>query len=112
MTYPTATLASSRRRPGRLFWVEMSMAVATAALAVLTLAWPDWVEATTGLSPDQHNGSFEWELTLILAAATLVLGALASLSCRAGERASASRSAARSGPYASLARIMSRCSST
>jgi hypothetical protein len=33
-------------------------------LAVLTIFWPDWIEALTGYDPDQHNGTVEW-LTVI-----------------------------------------------
>jgi hypothetical protein len=64
-------------RPGRLFWAETALALLTAALAILTVAWTDWIEAVFGFDPDHHNGSFEWELTLALAVVTLVLGALA-----------------------------------
>jgi len=28
-------------------------------LAVLTVVWPDWIEVTTGLDPDQHSGAIE-----------------------------------------------------
>jgi hypothetical protein len=64
-------------RAGRLFWAETALAVLTASLAILTSVWPDWIEAVFGFDPDHHNGSLEWELTLALAVATLILGALA-----------------------------------
>jgi hypothetical protein len=29
-------------------------------LVVLTIVWPDWIEALTAYDPDQHAGSVEW----------------------------------------------------
>ena len=47
-------------------------ALASAALLGLTLARPDWLELLTGVDPDRHNGSFEWMLVAVCAAAALV----------------------------------------
>ena len=55
---------------GRLrkrFWVESGSAIATAALAVLTLFWHDWIEVT-GWDPDRHSGLLEWLVVAALAA--------------------------------------------
>ena len=35
-------------------------------LAVLTILWPDWIEALTGYDPDQHDGTVEWLIVLAL----------------------------------------------
>jgi hypothetical protein len=57
------------------FWIESVLAGLCAFLAVLTWLWRDWIEAVTGLSPDNQEGSFEWSLV----AALLVLCVVASL---------------------------------
>jgi hypothetical protein len=33
---------------------------------VLTIVWPDWIEALTGYDPDQHNGTVEWLIVIAL----------------------------------------------
>jgi hypothetical protein len=35
-------------------------------LAVLTIFWPDWIEALTGYDPDQHDGTVEWLILIAL----------------------------------------------
>jgi hypothetical protein len=35
-------------------------------LAILTIFWPDWIEALTGYDPDQHNGTVEWLVVIAL----------------------------------------------
>jgi hypothetical protein len=35
-------------------------------LAVLTIFWPDWIEALTGYDPDQHDGTVEWLIVTAL----------------------------------------------
>jgi hypothetical protein len=35
-------------------------------LAVLTIFWPDWIEALTAYDPDQHNGTVEWLMVIAL----------------------------------------------
>jgi hypothetical protein len=51
------------------FWLEAVFASLCGFLAVLTLFWRNWIEATTGFDPDRHSGSFEW---LIVAGLFLV----------------------------------------
>jgi hypothetical protein len=48
----------------RRFWVEVSGALLGFALAVLTLAWPEWIEEIFGVEPDGGNGMAEWGIVL------------------------------------------------
>jgi hypothetical protein len=65
-----------KRQVGLAFWVESGLTLLSASLAILTSVWPDWVEAVFGFDPDQGNGSFEWELTILCWIATIVLAVL------------------------------------
>lgn len=56
------------------FWVESVLAGLCAFLAVLTWLWRDWIEAVTGLDPDNRSGSFEWGLVSALCVLCLVAG--------------------------------------
>lgn len=51
------------------FWLEACLAGLCGFLALLTVFWRDWIEATTGFDPDHHSGSVEW----IIVAGLLVL---------------------------------------
>jgi hypothetical protein len=62
---------------GFRFWCESALGATAAFLAVLTLAWPDWIEGVFGFDPDNHNGSFEWAIVVVLAVAAAGCGALA-----------------------------------
>ncbi|HEX4009824.1 MAG TPA: hypothetical protein VHX62_07440 [Solirubrobacteraceae bacterium] len=66
-----------KRRVGFLFWLESFLAGLTLVLALLTLVWDDWIEHVFGFDPDQHNGSFELELTIVCLLITIVCGVLA-----------------------------------
>jgi hypothetical protein len=57
--------------------LEAALALASASLAVLTVVWPDWIEAISGFAPDRHDGSFEWMLAAGLALAAVTCAALA-----------------------------------
>jgi hypothetical protein len=35
-------------------------------LAILSIFWPDWIEALTGYDPDQHNGTVELLIVIAL----------------------------------------------
>jgi hypothetical protein len=59
------------------FWVETALAALSGCLAVLTVAWHDWLEAVLRVQPDAHNGSYEWLIVACLAAAAAVLGSAA-----------------------------------
>ena len=56
------------------FWLEAGLASLCGFLAVLTLLWRDWIEATTGFSPDHHNGSVEWLIVAGLLAVCVLVG--------------------------------------
>lgn len=56
------------------FWVEGLLAALCAFLAILTWCWSDWIEAITGLSPDNHDGAFEWGLVAALCVLFLIAG--------------------------------------
>jgi hypothetical protein len=76
--------ALMRKRLSPIFWTESVLACITGVIAVLTAVWPDWIEAFTGLQPDQHNGSFEW---MLVACCGVVTGLLATLARREWRRA-------------------------
>ena len=45
-----------------------SLAGFCGGLALLTIFWPDWIEALTGYDPDQHNGTVEGLIVIALLA--------------------------------------------
>ena len=58
--------------PGsRRYDKEIVLASSSAALALLTLVWQDWLEVT-GWNPDHRDGAVEW----MIAAALLLVGLL------------------------------------
>ena len=59
------------------FRIEAAVAILLAALATITLIWPDWIELTTGADPDSGNGKAEWGVVIALAVAAIIVGLLA-----------------------------------
>jgi hypothetical protein len=49
-------------------WFSGALAVISAALLMLTLIWPQWIEGIFGVEPDSGDGSFELMVVLGLAA--------------------------------------------
>ena len=60
-----------------LFRIEVSLAVLTGFLGVLTLFWRDWIETLTGWSPDRHSGSVEIGLVAMLVITSVSCAAIA-----------------------------------
>jgi hypothetical protein len=59
------------------FWLEALLASLCGLLAILTLFWRDWIEASTSFDPDHHNGSLEWAIVTGLAAAAIIVAYVA-----------------------------------
>jgi apolipoprotein N-acyltransferase len=59
------------------FWIESVLAVASLAMFVLTLAWPNWIERVFRVDPDRGSGALEWAIVLGLLALALVFGTIA-----------------------------------
>jgi uncharacterized membrane protein len=57
--------------------IEVVLALISAALCVLTLVFPKWIEALTGLEPDAGSGALEWIVAGVLFVATVVSAVLA-----------------------------------
>lgn len=67
------TSSALRRR----FWLETIFAALAAFFAVLTVAYPDWIELVFGIDPDSGNGSLEWAVAGTFALAFVGLALLA-----------------------------------
>jgi hypothetical protein len=57
--------------------VEAGLAAASAALLLLTLASPEWMEAVFHVHPDAGDGSLEWIIVCLLLVSTVLLTATA-----------------------------------
>jgi hypothetical protein len=57
--------------------IEVVLAVSSAALCILTLVTPEWIEALTGLEPDSGSGALEWVIAGIFLVAAVVSAVLA-----------------------------------
>jgi hypothetical protein len=57
--------------------IEAILASVSAALFVLTLVFPEWIEATTGLEPDSGSGALELVVAGAFLVAAVVSGVLA-----------------------------------
>ena len=61
----------------KLFWWEVVAAIASGAVSVVTLVWPDWIELVFGVDPDGGDGSLEWLVAGLAVGVTLTLCLLA-----------------------------------
>lgn len=88
--YPAETSPASRRIPARAL-VEFSLGLIGAALLVLTLLLPHWMELLFGLSPDAGTGSAEYGVALLWSGTSAVMFALAGHTWRKQIRTSSIR---------------------
>ena len=58
------------------FWVECALAGLAAILAVLTAAWPNWIELLFGADPDGGDGSAEWGIVATLVVVAIIFAVL------------------------------------
>jgi hypothetical protein len=65
------------QRLRRRLRIEAVLAGISAALCLLTFAYPEWIEANTGLEPDSGSGALEWAIAAAFLLAALTFGALA-----------------------------------
>ncbi len=59
------------RNIGHRFWVRLTLAVISAALFVVTLALPDWIEIVFRVDPDHGGGWLEWTIVVVMFALAL-----------------------------------------
>ena len=55
-----------------LLWIEVALAIISAACLAATLIWPHWIEDLTGLEPDGGDGSTEWGWAIGFGLATIL----------------------------------------
>ena len=77
-----------RREPRGRFWVEVGLAVVSAALFAITLLWHDWIEIVFGVDPDEGNGLVEVLVSASFLALTLLFAVFSRLAWRRGIAAS------------------------
>jgi hypothetical protein len=57
--------------------IEVVLAGVSAALCILTLVLPAWIEGATGLEPDRGSGALEWLVAGVCLTAAAASAALA-----------------------------------
>jgi hypothetical protein len=60
-----------------VLWIEIALAVLTAALFAVTLVSREWIELVFGVDPDRGSGALEWGIVTILFVASVTFSALA-----------------------------------
>ena len=58
--------------PRARFWIELGLAVASAALLIVTLIWNEWIELLFHVDPDASSGAAEWLVVGVTICVTLV----------------------------------------
>ena len=61
------------RNVGLRFWAELVAGVTSGVLFLVTVVWPQWIEAVFGADPDGGNGEAEWGIVALFAVVSLVL---------------------------------------
>jgi hypothetical protein len=56
-------------------WISGALAAISAALLVLTLVWPQWIEGIFEAEPDSGDGSFELMIVIALAVVAVAFSA-------------------------------------
>jgi hypothetical protein len=59
------------------FWIELTLAAASAALLVVTLIWKDWIEIVFRIDPDAGSGAVEMAFVVATVCLTLAFSVLA-----------------------------------
>ncbi len=59
------------------FWIEVTLAVVAAGLALLTLITREWIEAIFGVDPDGGSGALEWAIVVGMAVAAVAFAFVA-----------------------------------
>jgi hypothetical protein len=77
LTPAAETRSSMSRGTRRRISFEAVSATVVGGCAILTAAWPDWIETLFGVDPDNHSGTVEWGVVLALAIIAAALGAVA-----------------------------------
>ena len=65
-------------------WIEVGLAVVSAALALLTLITREWIELFFGFDPDAGSGALEWAIVIALAVATVAFSLMARAELKRG----------------------------
>lgn len=73
-----------------VLWLETVVGLLSAALFVLTIWMPDWIERSFGAAPDAGNGSTEWGLAFSFATIAVVVFVFAGRTWRKHARLAAS----------------------
>ena len=71
------------------FRIERALSILFGAAALLTIAWPDWIEGVFSVDPDEHSGGVEWLLVAVLGLGAVLLGIAARREQRQFESAGA-----------------------
>ena len=66
-------LSPLRAKVSVQFWIELTAAILSALMFVVTSVWPQWIEAVFGVDPDGGSGVAEWGLEAGLCAFTLLM---------------------------------------
>jgi hypothetical protein len=75
----------------RKFIAALVLAAASAALALVTVAWPEWLESVFGIHPDRESGSAEWFIALAFGLIAISAGVLAYVQWKRADAAAAWR---------------------